>query len=189
MVLVYSCLAMANCAPKAVPGGSAPDDVLPVAVQNGEIGRHLLGRAPDTKPLNPEPGDIWAGVLPTDPPAALTPPPSRRTAGGPEPMAGVGAPRGPVTDQAVSADDISAVHLVTADSAEAAALAWKQLQQRLPDLMRGRSPHVEATDVDGRTVWRLAAAGFATDADARAFCSRMQAAKVHCRVVRTAAAQ
>lgn len=188
--LLCACLLLADCVTLPETREGSPRDVLPVAVQDSVIGRQLMGQAPNAPPLQPEPGDIWADVLPTQPPAALTPPPSRTPVAGPDALAGIGTTRQIAKHQPVpltSADDALAVHLATADSAQGAVAAWTKLQHRLRDLLRGHTPQVRAAEVNGRTVWRLSAAGFATDADARAFCARMHAAKVDCQVVQTAA--
>ncbi len=188
--LLCACLMLAGCVTLPETREGSPRDVLPVTVQESVNGRQLMGQEPSAPPLHPEPGDIWADVLPTEPPAALTPPPSREPVAGPDALAGIGTPRQIAKHRPVpqaSADDAPAVHLATADSAQGAVAAWTKLQRRLRDLLRGLSPQVWAAEVNGRTVWRLSAAGFATDADARAFCTRMHAAKVDCRVVQTAA--
>jgi len=189
--LLCACLMLADCVALPETREGSPRDVLPVTVQDSVIGQQIIGRNPNAAPLQPEPGDIWAGVMPTQPPAALTPPPTtRRSVAGADAVAGVGTPRQVEKHQPAPptlADDAPAVHLATTDTAQGAVAAWTDLQHRLPDLLRGHSPQVWAADVDGRTVWRLRAAGFSTDADARAFCARVHAAKVDCRVVETAA--
>ena len=191
--LLFACLMLADCVALPETREGSPHDVLPVTVQDSVIGRQIMGRDRNTAPLHPEAGDIWAGVLPTQPPAALTPPPSGRSGrsvAGPDAVAGIGTPGQVAMHQATPpgfADDAPAVHLATADTAQGAVAAWTNLQHRLPDLLRGHSPQVRAAEVDGRTVWRLSAAGFSTDAEARAFCVQAQAAKVDCRVVQTAA--
>lgn len=190
LVCLCACLMLADCSALPEPREASPRDVLPVTMQDSLIGRQLMGQSPNAPPLQPEPGDIWAGVLPTQPPVALTPPPSRQPVAGPDAIAGVGSPRH-ISERRpsrpTSADDAPAVHLATADTAQGAVAAWTKLQHRLRNLLRGHSPQVWAAEVNGRTVWRLGAAGFATNSDAHAFCARMHAAKVDCRVVSTAA--
>jgi hypothetical protein len=188
--LLCACLMLADCVTLPETREGSPRDVLPVTVQDSVNGRQLMGQQPSATPLEPEPGDIWADVLPTQPPAALTPPPSRMPVAGPDALAGIGTMRQVAKHRPVplasADDDAPAVHLATADSAQGAVAAWTKLERRLRDLLRGHSPQVWAAEVNGRTVWRLSAAGFATDADARAFCARMQAAKVDCRVAEAA---
>jgi hypothetical protein len=224
MALLCACLMLANCDALPSQRDAPPRDALPVAVQHSLIGQQLLGQDPNVPPLRPEPGDIWADLLPTQPPAALTPPqtaqsatPSLRSEPGdiwagvlstqppealtpsqsgrpltsPHVPVGAGSPREGTKVQLAppaSADDNPAVHLATADTAQGAVAAWTELQRRLPDLLRGHSPQVWSTEIDGRTVWRLRAAGFATVSDARAFCVQMHAAKADCTVVRTTSA-
>jgi len=188
--LLCVCLMLADCVALPETRDASPGAVLPVTVQDSVIGRQIMGHDPNAAPLHPEAGDIWAGVLPTQPPAALTPPPTRRSVAAPDAVADVGAPRQAAKhqpSQPTLADGAPAVHLATADTAQGAVAAWTDLQHRLPDLLRGHSPQVWEAEVDGRTVWRLRAAGFSTDADARAFCARVHAAKVDCRVIQTAA--
>ena len=185
--LLCACLMLADCVALPETREASPRDVLPVAVQDSEIGRQIMGRDPNAAPLHPEPGDIWADVLPTQPPAALTPPPSRPSVTGADAVAGVGIAKHRSAPPTLADADAPAVHLATADTAQGAVAAWNDLQHRVPDLLRGHSPQVWAAEVDGHMVWRLRAAGFQTDADARAFCARVQAAKVDCHVVQTAA--
>jgi hypothetical protein len=188
--LLCACLMLADCGVLPSQRDVSLGDALPVAVQDSPTGRQLMGQDPHVPPLRPEPGDIWADVLPTQPPTALSPPQSGQPAVAPLRKAGTGAPSQGAQVQLApptSADDTPAVHLATTDTAQGAVAAWTELQQRLPDLLRGHPPQIWAAEVAGRTVWHLRAAGFATVTDARAFCARMHAAKAGCRVVRTAA--
>jgi hypothetical protein len=47
--------------------------MLPAPIENSLNMRRMMGDAADVAPLHPEPGDIWAGIVPTQPPEALTP--------------------------------------------------------------------------------------------------------------------
>jgi SPOR domain len=222
MALLCACLMLADCGTLPSQRSVSPRDALPAPVQDSLIGRQLMGQDTNVPPLRPEPGDIWADVLPTQPPAALTPPQPAQPAVPPlRPEPGdiwadvlstqppealtpsqsgqpVAPPRALANDgtsrqgakvraaPSASADDTPIVNLATADTAQGAVAAWTELQHRLPDLLRGHPPQVWAAQVDGRTVWRLRAAGFATVSDARAFCDRMHVAKAVCWVLRTA---
>jgi hypothetical protein len=188
--LLCACLMLADCGVLPSQRDVSLGDALPVAVQDSPTGRQLMGQDPHVPPLRPESGDIWADVLSTQPPEALGPPQSGQAVAAPHAKAGTGAPSQGAQVQLApptSADDTPAVHLATTDTAQGAVAAWTELQQRLPDLLRGHPPQIWAAEVAGRTVWHLRAAGFATVTDARAFCARMHAAKAGCRVVRTAA--
>lgn len=66
------------------------------------------------------------------------------------------------------------------DSAEVARAEWERLSALLGDLLEGKSPVVQRAESGGRVFYRLRAAGFEDLADARRFCSAMQAEKAEC---------
>ncbi len=72
------------------------------------------------------------------------------------------------------------VQVASLDSQQAAQAEWQRLQAKMPDLLGGHSPVVIQADVAGRTFWRLRTDGFATLAEASAFCERLQAAGSGC---------
>jgi len=151
--------------------------------------RRLAGQEPGVEPLLPEPGDIWAGILPTgpsEPPVPDTAEKPRaiaRTVDRPPRASQSQPPATAIPDAAPPRQSAHAVQLVAAGSAQRAEAAWKQLQQRLPNVTRGHQPVVVAADVDGHKVWRLRADGFATAAEADAFCASVRTAKSNCWVV------
>jgi len=66
------------------------------------------------------------------------------------------------------------------DSAEVARAEWERLSALLGDLLEGKSRVVQRAESGGRVFYRLRAAGFEDLADARRFCSAMQAEKAEC---------
>jgi hypothetical protein len=67
------------------------------------------------------------------------------------------------------------VQLAALNSKEAAQSAWEHLSRRMPGLFAGRRPIFMEAQVNGRTYWRLRLAGFASIAEARAFCQDVHA--------------
>jgi hypothetical protein len=66
------------------------------------------------------------------------------------------------------------------ESAEVARAEWDRLSVRLGDLLEGKSRVVQRAESGGRTFYRLRAVGFEDLADARRFCSALQAEKAEC---------
>jgi hypothetical protein len=201
--------ALAGCttAPSRPPRDRTADPVAAAPPQ--PILHHLLGQDAATQPLLPQPGDIWADVLP---------PPVAAPAGVPRPAAAPAAPtRAGMTatiattaTQAASptpgipdsqratlpppgtASDRTppgvAVQLAASPSPELADRAWERLRHDSPVLLRGHTSFVVAAEVDGRPVWRLRTAGFADLPAAAAFCRQVRAAAAACWVVPDGAA-
>ena len=188
---------------RAVPR-PGPAAVLPPPIENAPNMRRMLGGNAAVAALHPEPGDIWAGIVPTQPPEALTPFPATRPRPHPDmpahaaPVPPVVARRAPppvapppvlarhaapVAAPARPAPHATSVQLTAAGSAQRAVAAWKRLQQRLPRLVRAHQPAVSSAYVHGKMIWRLRAGGFATVAEADAFCAQVRAAKSDCWVV------
>ncbi|MDZ7710456.1 MAG: SPOR domain-containing protein [Roseovarius sp.] len=66
------------------------------------------------------------------------------------------------------------------DSASVARSEWERLNTRLGDLLDGKRRVVQRAESGGRTFYRLRAVGFDDLADARRFCSALQAEQVEC---------
>lgn len=66
------------------------------------------------------------------------------------------------------------------DSAEVARAEWERLSARLGDLLDGKRRVVQRAESGGRTFYRLRAVGFEDLADARRFCSALQAERAEC---------
>jgi len=66
------------------------------------------------------------------------------------------------------------------ESAEVARSEWERLSARLGDLLDGKRRVVQRAESGGRTFYRLRAVGFEDLADARRFCSALQAERAEC---------
>jgi hypothetical protein len=74
------------------------------------------------------------------------------------------------------------VQLAAFDSAEQAEQDWGRLAVRMPELFGRRKPEVVRADVHGRSLWRLRTGGFASEAEAAAFCKQVQTQGGDCSV-------
>jgi len=74
------------------------------------------------------------------------------------------------------------VQLAAFDSADLAEQDWGRLATRMPALFASRKPEVARADVHGRSLWRLRTGGFASEAQAKAFCDKVQAQGADCSV-------
>ena len=74
------------------------------------------------------------------------------------------------------------VQLAAVGSQEAATAEWDRLSKRMPDLLSGRHPEIVRYEHDGKTFFRLRTAGFASSADADAFCGKVKTKGANCAV-------
>lgn len=72
------------------------------------------------------------------------------------------------------------VQLGAYDSADEARSAWNGLASRFPAYLEGRGRIVEAASAGGRTFYRLRAAGFQDEPEARRFCAVFLGENVDC---------
>ena len=117
-----------------------------------------------------------AAPAPAAPPAAAaaTIPP----APAPSPALAAAPPAMPVPHAAPKPDGKSGgmqVQLGALASEQAAKTEWERLSRRVPGLLNGRQPTIARAEVDGRTVYRLRAGGFADMAAASEFCAQLRA--------------
>ena len=73
-----------------------------------------------------------------------------------------------------------AVQLAALDSHEAAELEWSRLSRSHPLLFSGHTPDVEPADHAGRRIYRLRTGGFASAAEAHAFCEQARSLRIAC---------
>ncbi len=73
-----------------------------------------------------------------------------------------------------------AVQLAALDSHDAARIEWRRLSHSHPLLFSGHTPEVEQADHDGRPIYRLRTGGFASVAEAHAFCEQARSQRVAC---------
>jgi hypothetical protein len=117
--------------------------------------------------------------------AAVTPPPK---AAAPAPKAETPAPTPPVpvakAAEATPAPKASAggavVQIGAVSSTELAEKAWRDAVAAAPGLAAGKGKGVEKIEKNGATLYRTAVTGFASKADAQAFCAKLQAAGKSC---------
>ncbi|MCB1408424.1 MAG: SPOR domain-containing protein [Rhodobacter sp.] len=92
----------------------------------------------------------------------------------------LGSPRVTEIDPASLTPGTRLVQLGAYDDEPAARAAWDDLAARFPAYLDGRGRIVEAASAGGRTFYRLRAAGFSDEPEARRFCSIFQAENVDC---------
>jgi hypothetical protein len=158
--------------------------------------RRLLGETVDFAPLTPEPGDIWADLaflkqrpptaaqqpwLASQPDASPPPPAAAPRQGGTPAPGGLPAPL-PAPPASPPGSTVS-VQLAAASSEQGARAEWQRLQRLMPQLIGSRVPSVRPVTAQGHALWRLRTGGFATAAEAAAFCTRLQTERSRCWVV------
>lgn len=205
--LLFLCLALSGCAGfDWMHKASSTNDPPPAAAADSAIMRRVMGEDVLDQPLVPQPGNIWADVLPAaepgpQPATSVSAPAARRPDivavahdGSPHalvPVVAAAAPRvltpAVVAKAAPPATFGLMVQLAAAASAERAEAEWRRLRQHAPTLTDGHQPAVSQADVNGRQVWRLRTAGFTDVAQASAFCVDIRAVKADCWVVPPAA--
>lgn len=156
------------------------DSRLPLSADSENM-RAVRGEPVDVSPLTPEPGDIWADVaVPKRQPSPVAQEAS------PIPAA-VATASPPAAARPVSTAERPSysVQLTAARSADAARHEWQQLRQRMPDVVGSHEPSVLPAEIAGHQFWRLRTGGFATQADAAAFCGVLQSRHSACWVVAT----
>jgi len=208
-LLLLCCLVLPGCAGAAQPSGLrlvAQAETSPG--QNPTLLR-VTGQDVADQPLLPQPGNIWAGVLPPtdDPPLAPTIRGRDRT-GNEHAAAVAGAEQSAPTTTAKSEPrptrdrrlagtgngvtpslggldpgDQPTVQLAAVTDAKQAEAVWRRVREDAPQLTEGHNPEILSAEVNGRQVWRLRAGGFENVAAARAFCRDIRAAKTDCWVV------
>lgn len=90
------------------------------------------------------------------------------------------APKVTEIDPATLKPGTRLVQLGAYPSADGARAAWGQIAERFGDLMQDHSMVIQKAESGGRSFFRLRAAGFETEADARAFCAAFAAQNAGC---------
>jgi len=208
--LLACCIVVSGCV-GAVPSGGPrfSTDAQTSPGQDTTLHR-VIGPDMWDQPLLPQPGNIWADVLPrgdaADSAAAMVKPNGSREAPTAAVMprakqrarvvtaqSGAGpASTGPAAGKGkdvaalpgvLDAGDRPMVQLAAVADAKRAEAAWRRLRQEAPRLTVGHDPSITSADVNDRHIWRLRAGGFQDIAAARAFCSGVRAVKSDCWVV------
>ncbi len=74
------------------------------------------------------------------------------------------------------------VQLAAAADEPGAQAAWDRLKAKMPDLLAGKTPEIVPAVVKGQSLWRLRLGGFASNAEAQAFCARLATKGAACTV-------
>lgn len=72
------------------------------------------------------------------------------------------------------------VQLAATSDEGGAESAWADAQKKAPNLLAGKTPVILPAVVSGQSVWRVRLSGFATAADAAAFCAQLTAKGAAC---------
>lgn len=127
----------------------------------------VVTQAPPARPAPTATAQPIKPAIPaTQPPAEkAAPPPPEKKAPAPEPNAASGG---------------VAVQIGAVSSTALADRAWKEAVAAAPGLAAGKGKSVERIERDGGALYRTAVTGFASRADAQAFCNRLKAAGKAC---------
>ncbi len=184
--------------PAAQALAPGPEAANPQALQaEVDAARHADAPPAATPAANPAPssGSAPAAGPVVAAPVAAAPVPLQPAAPAAEASpAGGDAGNGNATDAdapAVPAADADAVpagaggpmvQLAALDSEAAAQAEWARLAHRAPSLFARRDPAIVPVSRDGKRFFRLRTAGFASAAEAAAFCGRLHGAGIACTV-------
>ena len=160
-------------APKPAPVATAPVDVGNLA------GSAFSGRA-EPRPAAPAKPVVLASATPKPAPGAKPAVAAVATKPAPAKPATAAAPKAAPTKVAAPAPAAAfgggtMVQIGAFSSAALAEKGWSDDAQVMPGKMAGKSRKVEAASKDGKTFYRAYVGGFATRADAAAFCSALKA--------------
>jgi hypothetical protein len=120
-----------------------------------------------------------ARIAPSAPiPAA--PPPAARPPAAPLTIAKILAPTASAPAPSSTATGAAAVQIGAFSSQALADKGWNDAAAIAPGAAAGKGKHVERIDKDGHTLFRTQVTGFASRADASAFCEKLKAAGKAC---------
>lgn len=155
----------ANAAPTFVPPPEQPQvRAAPPAAATVKALKPAISVPPlQTKAVPPP-----VKPIPAPTPVAKVVPPAPRKAVAPEPKPVAAAAGGAV------------VQIGAVSSTGLADKAWSEAVAAAPGLGAGKGKSVEKIEKNGGTLYRTAVTGFASRADAQAFCARLQAAGKSC---------
>jgi outer membrane biosynthesis protein TonB len=112
----------------------------------------------------------------------VAPPPAKAAAAPPPPAKATPAPveKAAATSPPKTASGGAVVQIGAVGSTALADKAWNDAVAAAPGLAAGKGKSVEKIERDGGTLYRTAVTGFASRADAQAFCQRLQSAGKSC---------
>lgn len=150
-----------------------------------------VGAAPPPAAAPTTPVAAAQALRPALPPASLppAPKPEPKVVAAPPPVAKQSVAK-PVPPKPVAAKPAepapaaakggAAVQIGAVSSTELAEKAWTEAVHAAPGLAAGKGKGVEKIEKDGHVLYRTAVTGFASKADAAAFCSKLKAAGKAC---------
>ncbi len=112
--------------------------------------------------------------------AAAAAPPAKAPAAPPPPAPVAAAPAPKTVTPAPAAGGAAAVQIGAFSSAALAEKGWNDAARLAPGMAAGKGKSVQAIEAGGRTVYRTAVTGFASRADAAAFCTALKAGGKDC---------
>lgn len=147
-------------------------------------------QAAPTTPVASVPA-LRPALPPAPPPAALSPPPppappaAAKSVQAPPPVKAAPAKPAPakvaaVAPQPAKSRGVAAVQIGAVSSTGLADKAWSDAVSLAPGLAAGKGKGVEKIEKDGHVLYRTAVTGFASKAEAAAFCARLKAAGKAC---------
>ena len=167
----------------SAPKPSAPVATAPVAAV----------AAPQPAPAKPAPVAAKPAPAPAKPAVAVSKPAAKDEVGAlldakpvpadakkvearkPAPIAAKPTPDVVPASAANAAHGAAVVQFGAFSSSDLAATEWAKLAKAYPSDMSGKGKLVESVDRDGKTLYRGAVSGFASKADAVAFCAKLKA--------------
>lgn len=170
---------------QAPPAQPAPVQSAPAAAIKPAIPAQQPPAAGPVAP--PKVAAELAPKIAAPPPAAKTPAPApekaapaKVVAAPPPKPAPAKAEPAKVKPKAAAAAGGAVVQIGAVSSTELAEKAWRDAVAVAPGLAAGKGKGVEKIDKNGATLYRTAVTGFASKADAQAFCAKLQAAGKSC---------
>jgi hypothetical protein len=153
----------------------APPQAAPTApVAAASALRPALPPAPPPAAVAPQPAPKPVQIAPA------APPPVKVEHAKPAPVKAEPAKAAPAKPVAAKSGGVAAVQIGAVSSTALAAKAWDEAVGLAPGLAAGKGKGVEKIEKDGHVLYRTAVTGFASKADAAAFCARLKAAGKAC---------
>lgn len=140
------------------------------------------GGIPGEPTFAPEPEPVLPRPAPTTTPTTAELRPAVPTAPQPKPAAPPVAvtPKPVAPTPAPAAGGVAMVQIGAFSSQALADRGWNEAAAVSPGMAAGKGKQVETIDRDGKTLFRTSVTGFASRADATAFCDRLKAAGKSC---------
>jgi len=154
--------------------------------------------APAVAQAPPQPAPALRPAIPAQPPAPAAPAPAAKVTSAPKPppapkaekaaSPAAAAKPAPAKSQATAATPapaakatgVAAVQIGAFSSQALADKGWSDAAAVAPGAAAGKGKSVEKVDVNGKTLFRTQVTGFASRADATAFCDKLKAAGKAC---------